>query len=179
VWLIQWAKSRSERNEFGVPIPNFARVTETLYRGALPDAEGYRALVEKLNVARVCSIIEQERSEDMRHALGSGIEEWKHIPFSDRDAPAADKVREWLDYIRTSETAAAGAIFTHCRGGRHRTGMLIAVYRVTDCGWTREQAYNEMLRYGWYSALGHQPLLDWFLHEFDPKEFAYQRMNAE
>lgn len=169
VWLIQWAKSRSTRNEFGVPIPNFARVTDRLYRGALPDAGGYRALRDKLKVTRVCSIIEHERSEDMKRALGSGIEEWKHIPFSDRDAPAADKVREWLDYIRTSETV--GSIFTHCRGGRHRTGMLIGVYRVTDEGWTKEQAVSEMQRYGWYSALGHQPLLDWFLHEFNPKDY--------
>ena len=169
MWLIQWAKSRSEKNEFVVPIPNFARVTDTLYRGALPDADGYRALVERLKVARVCSIIEHERAEDMQRALGSGITEWHHIPFSDRDAPAADKVKEWLDFIRTSETQ--GAIFTHCRGGRHRTGMLIGVYRVTDEGWTKEQAYAEMGRYGWYSALGHQPLLDWFFDEFDPKEF--------
>lgn len=169
VWFMQWAKSRSEKNEFDVPIQNFGQVTQTIYRGALPDADGYRGLVAQLKVTRVCSIIERERSQDMRRALGSGIEEWKHIPFSDRDAPAAGKVSEWLDYMRTSETA--GAIFTHCRGGRHRTGMLVAVYRVTDCGWTKKQALAEMQRYGWYSALGHQPLLDWFFHEFDPKEF--------
>ena len=177
MWLIQWAKSRSEKNEFGVPIPNFARVAERLYRGALPDEEGYRGLVEKLKVARVCSIIEHERSEDMQRALGSGIEEWHHIPFSDRDAPAADKVKEWLDFIRTSNTT--GAIFTHCRGGRHRTGMLIGVYRVVDEGWTKEQAYAEMMRFGWYSALGHQPLLDWFFHEFDPKEFSQPNDQSE
>ena len=177
MWLIQWAKSRSEKNEFGVPIPNFAQVTKTIYRGALPDEDGYRGLVSKLKVARVCSIIEHERSEDMQRALLSGVEEWKHIPFSDRDAPTADKVSEWLDYIRTSETA--GAIFTHCRGGRHRTGMLVGVYRVIDCGWTKEQAFAEMQRYGWYSALGHQPLLDWFFHKFDPKAFEKKVIKAE
>jgi hypothetical protein len=42
---------------------------------------------------------------------------------------------------------------------------------VVDCGWTKEQAFAEMMRFGWYSALGHGPLLDWFFHEFDPKEF--------
>ncbi len=118
----------------------------------------------------MCSIIERERSEDMQRALSAGIEEWKHIPFSDTAAPAADKVKEWLDFMRTSDTGG-GAIFTHCRGGRHRTGMLIGVYRVVDCGWTKEQAFNEMMRFGWYSALGHQPLLDWFFNEFDQKEF--------
>jgi hypothetical protein len=49
--------------------------------------------------------------------------------------------------------------------------MLLGVYRVVDCGWTKEQAFAEMMRFGWYSALGHGPLLDWFFNEFDPKEF--------
>ena len=169
MWLVQWLKSRSERNEFGVPIPNFARVTDTIYRGALPDREGYRGLADKLGVLRVCSIIEHESREDRERALAAGIEEWHHIAFSDRDAPQALQVRIWLDYIRTSQTQ--GAIFTHCRGGRHRTGMLVGVYRVTDCGWTKEQAFNEMLCYGWYSALGHQPLLTWFFDEFNPQDY--------
>ncbi len=170
MWLIQWAKSRSKSNEFGVPIPNFAKVTDALYRGALPDAEGYRALESRLRVRRVLSIIEHESEEDCRLALANGIEEWHHIAFSDRHAPEEASVRRWLDYIRTSETN--GAVFTHCRGGRHRTGVLVAVLRVTDCGWTREQAFDEMKKYGWYSALGHEPLLKWFFDEFDPKDYA-------
>ncbi len=182
MWLIQWAKSRSERNPFGVPIPNFAQVTKTIYRGALPDEEGYRGLIERVGVERVCSIIEHEVRADKERALSAGIREWHHIPFSDRDAPAAGRVREWLDYIRTADTH--GALFTHCRGGRHRTGTLIAVYRVTDCGWTKEQAFGEMMKYGWYDALGHRPLRDWFFHEFDPKDYGKTNdgrgtMNAE
>jgi hypothetical protein len=43
---------------------------------------------------------------------------------------------------------------------------------VTDCGWTMEQAIKEMVRYGWYDALGHKPLREWFLREFDPKDYA-------
>lgn len=170
MWLIQWAKSRSERNEFGVPIPNFGKVTDTLYRGALPRADGYRALKDRLGVRRVCSIIEHESEEDCRTALASGIEEWHHIAFSDREEPETASVRRWLDYVRSSDTQ--GTVFTHCRGGRHRTGVLVSVLRVLDCGWTREQAFWEMKRYGWYAALGHQPLLYWFFHRFDPSDFA-------
>ncbi len=169
MWLIQWLKSRSERNEFDVPIPNFAQVSDSIYRGALPDVEGYHALVNQLGVRRVCSLIEHESLKDRERALGAGIEEWRHMPFSDRHAPPPPSVKRWLDYIRTASTDAP--VFTHCRGGRHRTGVLIGVYRVMDCGWTREQAHQEMQRYGWYAALGHQPLLYWFFHEFDPKDF--------
>jgi hypothetical protein len=170
VWLIQWLKSRSEKNEFGVPIPNFDKVTETIFRGALPDSDGYRALVEKLGVFRVCSLIEHESQKDRRCALDAGIKEWRYIPFSDRDAPPPNRVKEWLDYIRTA--SKKGAVFTHCRGGRHRTGVLVGVLRVTDCGWTKQDAFEEMRKYGWYKALGHKPLLDWFMEEFDPKDFS-------
>ena len=169
MWLAQWAKSRSKENEFEVPIRNFAKVAETIYRGALPDEAGYRALIDKLAVVRVCSMIEHERRADKERALSAGIEEWRSLPFSDRDAPEAAKVVEWLALIRSSKER--GPIFAHCRGGRHRTGVLFGVYRVTDCGWTKEQAYKEMKLYGWYSALGHGPLLEWFFHVFDPKDF--------
>jgi hypothetical protein len=170
MWLVQWAKSRSERNEFGVPIQNFGKVTDALYRGALPDREGYRALADKLHVRRVCSIIEHESPEDARAALASGIEEWRHFAFSDKDTPEPLGVRRWLAYIRTATPDRP--VFTHCRGGRHRTGVLVGVLRVTDQGWTKERAFEEMLRYGWYSAIGHRPLLDWFLHQFDPADYA-------
>ena len=169
MWLVQWMKSRSKINEFDVPIPNFGRVVETIYRGALPDRKGYQGLHMKLGIRRVCSLIEHQSLEDRQRALDAGIHEWRHIPFSDRDAPTASQVRNWLEYIRTSEHE--GSIFTHCRGGRHRTGMLVGVYRVTDCGWTKERAFQEMLRYGWYGALGHQPLIYWFFDEFEAKDF--------
>jgi hypothetical protein len=169
-WLVQWARSRSKQNVFGVPIRNFDKVIDTLFRGALPGDDGYRALVEKLAVRRVCSLIEHEVRDDRARALGAGIGEWRHMPFSDRDAPTSAQVRQWLEYVRTSERG--DPVFTHCRGGRHRTGVLVAVYRVTDCGWTREQAFKEMLRFGWYSARGHRPLLDWFNRVFDPADYA-------
>jgi hypothetical protein len=169
VWLIQWTKSLTKSNEFDIPIRNFGKVIDTLYRGALPDSEGYRALKEKLGILRVCSLIEHESKEDRKCALDAGIKEWRYIPFSDKDTPQANRVKEWLDYIRTSEKK--GSIFTHCRGGRHRTGFLVGVYRVTDFGWTKQQAFEEMKAYGWYKAFGHAPIKDWFFEEFDPKDF--------
>lgn len=173
VWLIQWAKSNTKRNEFGLPIRNFAKVTDDIYRGALPTAEGYRALVEKMNVRRVCDLRLAGAENDRQRALDAKVTEWRHIAFSDRDAPSAEHVREWLDLMRTA--TPENPIYTHCMGGRHRTGVLIAVLRVTDYGWTREQAHQEMLQYGWYDALGHRPLRDWFLHEFDPKDYRSAR----
>jgi protein tyrosine phosphatase (PTP) superfamily phosphohydrolase (DUF442 family) len=169
VWLIRWASSLSKDNEFGIPIRNFGKVDDTIYRGALPDTNGYQSLVEKLGVLRVCSVIERESKEDRKCALDAGIKEWRYIPFSDKHTPPENRVKEWLDYIRTSKKK--GSVFTHCRGGRHRTGVLVGVLKVTDYGWTKEQAFEEMKKYGWYSALGHTPLKEWFFEEFDPKTY--------
>ena len=170
MWIVQWLKSTTWKNDFGVPIRNFGKVTEGIYRGALPDAEGYRALANKLGVRRVCSLTEGARERDRELALEAGVREWRHIPFVDREEPQADRVREWLDVIRTAESE--GSIYTHCMGGRHRTGVLVAVLRVTDQGWTKEQAFGEMLHYGWYDARGHRPLRDWFFRVFDPRDYS-------
>jgi hypothetical protein len=170
LWLIQWAKSSTWKNDFNMPIRNFAKVTDAVYRGALPAAEGYVALVRNLGVRRILSLTEGARERDRDAALAAGVEEWRHIPFADREKPKPERVREWLDIIRTADTG--GPIYTHCMGGRHRTGVLIAVLRVADQGWTKERAFEEMLHYGWYDARGHRPLREWFFRDFAPEDFA-------
>jgi tyrosine-protein phosphatase SIW14 len=45
---------------------------------------------------------------------------------------------------------AAQPILLHCQGGRHRTGVVVAVYRVKYCGWTAERARKEANYYGFY-----------------------------
>ena len=170
VWLFQWLKSATERNEYDIPVRNLGKVTDTIYRGALPRAEGYRALVRVLGVRRVCSLTDRVAADEKQRAIAAGMREWEHIPFNDREAPQPARVRMWLDHMRTA--TAADPIYTHCMGGRHRTGVLIGALRVTDCGWTKDQALKEMMTYGYYDALGHGALRHWFLHEFDPKDYA-------
>jgi protein tyrosine/serine phosphatase len=43
---------------------------------------------------------------------------------------------------------ANAPVYVHCKGGKHRTGALTAVYRITHDNWTAEQAYEEMKQYG-------------------------------
>ncbi len=35
----------------------------------------------------------------------------------------------------------------HCVGGKHRTGVMTAVYRITQHAWTSDQAFGEMKRF--------------------------------
>jgi protein tyrosine/serine phosphatase len=39
-------------------------------------------------------------------------------------------------------------VFVHCLRGSDRTGMAVAVYRMSAEGWSREEAIDEMVRGG-------------------------------
>jgi len=43
-------------------------------------------------------------------------------------------------------------VFVHCQTGDDRTGMMIAAYRMTEQGWTAEEAMKEMEAYGFTSS---------------------------
>jgi protein tyrosine/serine phosphatase len=38
-------------------------------------------------------------------------------------------------------------VYVHCVGGRHRTGVMTAAYRMTQDGWTADRAFSEMKQY--------------------------------
>lgn len=176
VWIAQWLKSRSKDNEFGVPVRNFAKVDDRVYRGAWPDAAGLRAMHEKLGIGTVVNFIPGDRADDRRRAVDAGIDDWWHIPLSDRETPDTELVKSWLHSVRAAKNPP---IFMHCKGGRHRTGILIGVYRVVEHGWTKERAFEEMKVYGWYSALGHGPLKAWFFDVFDPTTFTSEALEGQ
>ncbi|MCI0337917.1 MAG: hypothetical protein L0226_10090, partial [Acidobacteria bacterium] len=52
-------------------------------------------------------------------------------------------------------------VFVHCAGGRHRTGVLIAIYRMEVYGWDARKAYDEMKDYKFYSSFGHGEMKDY------------------
>jgi protein tyrosine/serine phosphatase len=59
-------------------------------------------------------------------------------------------------------------VFVHCKGGRHRTGVMTAVYRMTADGWTADKAYQEMKQYRFEGFPGH-PTLKKFVYEYYTK----------
>ena len=38
-------------------------------------------------------------------------------------------------------------VYVHCAGGRHRTGVMTAAYRMSIDGWTSDRAFKEMKSY--------------------------------
>lgn len=56
-------------------------------------------------------------------------------------------------------------VYVHCVGGRHRTGVMTAVYRMIQDSWSPDQAFEEMKQYKYEAD---------FLHpEFKKFVYAY------
>src|SRR5262249_15113548 len=59
-------------------------------------------------------------------------------------------------------------IYVHCQGGRHRTGVMTAFYRMPQDGWTADRAYQEMKQYRFEGFPGH-PELKSFVYDYYSK----------
>ena len=64
-------------------------------------------------------------------------------------------------FLKLVNDPANQPVFFHCHGGRHRTGAMTAIYRLTHDKWTADQAYAEMKRYDFESGFGHGTLKDY------------------
>ena len=64
-------------------------------------------------------------------------------------------------------------VFVHCRHGRDRTGLYVAIWRVVEEGWDRRKAMGELVRYGHSpDNLLVCPHVAPYLRQFDPAQFA-------
>lgn len=75
-----------------------------------------------------------------------------NLPMSDTEYPMSEHIQRFLEIV---DDPATGKLFIHCAGGRHRTGVLGAVYRFTHDHWTYDQVYDEMKSYDFYTLWLH------------------------
>jgi tyrosine-protein phosphatase SIW14 len=60
------------------------------------------------------------------------------------EMPTQVKLEEFLHIVTDPERQP---VYVHCVGGRHRTGVMTAVYRMARDGWSADQAFREMKAY--------------------------------
>ena len=126
-------------------LPNFAKVSEKLYRGAQPTGEGFRRLKE----LGIKTIINLRGEDELGMAEKEAVERlglnYYNVGLPGLSAPADEQVARVMSIIDAPES---GPVFIHCRRGSDRTGTIVAVYRISHEGWTGEQALAEAKRYG-------------------------------
>lgn len=123
-------------------IKNFGKVNDNYFRGSQPNQSQLKAL-KAMGVKTIIDLRKDYVPEERRWANDLGLN-YFNLPL----LPGKPATKEQTEYfLRLVNDAANGPVYVHCKGGKHRTGALTAVYRITHDGWTAEQAFEEMKKY--------------------------------
>lgn len=123
-------------------LENFAQVSPDLFRGEQPTAEGFRQL-KQMGVKTVVNLRSMHSDRDEMKGTGLG---YLHIIFNAWHPEDEDVVR----FLKLVQDPANHPVFVHCQHGADRTGMMVAIYRVIEQGWTIDQAMAELPRFGYH-----------------------------
>jgi protein tyrosine phosphatase (PTP) superfamily phosphohydrolase (DUF442 family) len=145
---IRWAEPMQVQG-----LPNLYKVSDDLYRGAQPTAEGLREL-KKLGVRTVINLRESDGDQAKLAALGLACE---HIPMTAFVVKDADVTR----FLQIVGDPGNAPIFVHCQRGADRTGLMCAIYRIALQGWTKDQAIAEMTQGGFRFNHGYQNVVNY------------------
>ena len=125
-----------------VSIENFGKVGDHYYRGSQPDATQFDEL-KKLGVKTIIDLRSDRLAESSQLARSAGME-YLNIPLTTKRPATEEQTTYFLSIVNDP---AKWPVYVHCKGGRHRTGEMTALYRITNEGWTAERAYEEMKKY--------------------------------
>ncbi|HEY0407134.1 MAG TPA: tyrosine-protein phosphatase [Pyrinomonadaceae bacterium] len=133
-----------------VRIKNFGQMDERFYRGAQPKEKDYQDLAA-LGIKTVIDLQDSPKGYEKPAVEALGMR-YVNIPMSDKDYPDEAQIKAFLKLV---DDPATGKFFVHCAGGRHRTGVVGAVYRFNHYHWNFDQVYKEMKDYDFYTSWGH------------------------
>ena len=135
-------------------ILNFGKVDDHVYRSAQLQPSEVVELKE-LGISTVINLRERPVKWEKEAVEAAGMK-YYNIPMSSTKRPKLDTVNYVLKLMEESK----GKVLVHCNGGRHRTGLIIAIYRINKYHWTFDEVYREMKLYDYYSGLTHGAIKD-------------------
>ena len=126
-----------------VSIDNFGRINAHYYRGAQPLGNDFQDLAT-LGVKTIIDLTSDDGAVNEQAMTEAAGMRFVKIPMTTREEPTTAELEKFLSIVNDP---AAQPVYVHCVGGRHRTGVMTAIYRITSDGWTGEQAFKEMKQY--------------------------------
>jgi len=126
-------------------VPNLHRLTPALYRSEQPTAQGMKNL-EKLGIRTVINL--RYFNNDRKEAAGTLLvtQRVKILTWNIDDEHV-------VEVMRMLKQPDDGPFLIHCQHGADRTGLMSAMYRILEQGWSVDDALAELTGggYGYHS----------------------------
>jgi protein tyrosine/serine phosphatase len=126
-------------------VPNLHRISPMLFRSEQPTALGMKNL-EKLGIRTVVNL--RYFNNDDKEVRGTTLrtERTKILTWRIGD-------KHVIEVMRMLKQSENGPFLIHCQHGADRTGLMSAMYRVLEQGWTPSDALAELTEggYGYHS----------------------------
>jgi tyrosine-protein phosphatase SIW14 len=126
-----------------IRVDNFGQVNANYYRGAQPAERDYADLAA-LGVKTIINLTSDDAEANEPGLAARAGMKYVQIPMSTHEAPTSAQLAQFLGIVNDP---ASQPVYVHCVGGRHRTGVMTAAYRMTADSWTSDQAFKEMKQY--------------------------------
>jgi protein tyrosine phosphatase (PTP) superfamily phosphohydrolase (DUF442 family) len=126
-------------------LPRFQQVSERLYRGAQPRKGGIPRLAG-LGINTIVNLrgAGAHTRADEAEAKSLGLN-YFNIPLPIWGRPSDGAVRRVMEIVTSPDN---GRVFVHCKDGVDRSGMIVALHRITAEGWSTAGATAEAVRLG-------------------------------
>jgi protein tyrosine/serine phosphatase len=152
-----------------IHIGNFGQVSAMYYRGEQPEGRDYADLAA-IGIKTVIDLqADGENVNEAQLVKGAGMKFYR-IPMTTRVPPTAAQLAEFLQIVNDP---AQQPVYVHCKGGKHRTGVMTAVYRMEQDSWSPDRAFKEMKQYKFGMDFLH-PEFKRFVYGYEAKRATLQ-----
>jgi protein tyrosine/serine phosphatase len=148
-----------------VRIDNFGQVNDNYYRGAQPEGRDYTDLAA-IGVKTLVNLTSDDADPGERAMAERAGMRYFQIPMTTHQPPTAAQLTE---FMRIVNDPANQPVYVHCVGGRHRTGVMTAAYRMSEEGWTADRAFKEMKDFKFGADFLHSEFKD-FVYAYQPQQ---------
>jgi protein tyrosine/serine phosphatase len=157
----------------GIQISNFGKTNENYYRGGQPLANDFIVL-KKQGIKTVIDLQKDGNFQEPAWVQSVGMQ-YFNIPLSSSRPATAEQTAYFLKLVNDPLN---WPVYVHCAGGRHRTGEMTAIYRISHDSWSADQAFREMKQYGYYAFPDHGSLKTYVYQYFKDYTKAHDKVET-
>lgn len=145
-----------------IPDNNFLKVNNNYFRGAVPDNESYvKEFLYNNGVKTVVDLrmTSRKNQEKERELLAKYGIKYENIPMNPGKPPTDKEIKRFFEIIDKKES-----VYVHCMHGKDRTGIMTALYQISQGDTDFNHVFAQMEKRGHKSWKF--PALKEFLNEY-------------